>query len=282
MALNQGKMGFLCTQRPLLSIVIAISVCSLFGCQNMVENEIFYPDTTNVLPADKLPLGVEEIMLETEDKIKIQSYFLANESSSVVLIYFHGNAGNISTRLATLMKIFNLGVNVLGVGYRGYGRSQGNPSEAGVYIDGKSALNYATHDLGFEIENVLILGRSLGTAVAINTAQNRDIAGLILISPFTNAIDLARASGFGVISSLAGKAFNSIDKAANIVCPVLIIHGTNDRITPITMAEEIHEKIGTEKVFVRIDGAAHNNIKSSKYESQFWHAISKFIASVGN
>ncbi len=258
-------------------IIIAFLTILIFpGCKPVVNKLAFYPDTKNVLSTDQLPANVQEVFIETEDHIKIQSYFIPNKSSEKILIYFHGNAGNICHRLSDLMQISSFGINVLGVGYRGYGKSQGKPSENGIYLDGKAALNYATQKLCFPTGNIIILGRSIGTAVAINTSQKTNICGLILVTPLTSGEDHAKAQGLGFVSFLAGKSFDNIGKIINVSCPILIIHGTQDNVIPFEMGKKIYNKAKTKKQFVKIEGANHNNL-STKYKKSYWPAIYEFI-----
>lgn len=255
-----------------LILIAFLSILILHGCKPVVNKMAFHPDNENVLSTDQLPSNVQEIFIETEDQVKIQSYFIPNKSSDKILIYFHGNAGNICHRLPDLMQISSFGINVLGISYRGYGKSQGKPSEKGIYIDGKATLNYATQRLGFSINNVTLLGRSIGTTVAINTSQNLNIGGLILVTPLTSGKDHAKAAGLGFISSLAGNSFNNIDKIVNVSCPILIIHGTQDNVIPFEMGKRIYNKAKTKKQFVKIEGADHNNL-STKYKERYWPPI---------
>ncbi|MBW2220466.1 MAG: alpha/beta hydrolase [Deltaproteobacteria bacterium] len=262
-------------KKTALILTALLSILFLYGCKIVVNKMAFHPDKKNVILTGQLPLNVQEIFIETEDRVKIQSYFIPDKSSNKILIYFHGNGGNISSRLPDLMQINNFGINVLGVSYRGYGKSQGEPSEKGIYTDGKAALTYAVQSLGFSVSNVTILGRSIGTAVAINTSQNLNIAGLILVTPLTSGEDFAKAAGFGLASVFAGNSFNNIDKIVNISCPVLIIHGTQDNVVPFEMGKRIYTKIKTEKLFVKIEGASHNNL-STKYKKSYWPPINEF------
>ncbi len=242
----------------------------------VVNKMAFYPDTKNVIPAYKLPENVQEIFIETTDHIKIQSYFIPDETSDMILIYFHGNAGNIGHRLQDLMQLGSFGINILGVGYRGYGKSQGKPSENGIYIDGKSALSYATQELGFTVENIFIFGRSIGTTVAINTSQHIHIKGLILVTPLTSGEDQVKATGLGPVSSLAGKAFDNIGKIENVSCPILVIHGNKDKVIPFDMGKRIFNKAKSKKRFIKIEGANHNNL-TTKFKKSYWPAIYDFI-----
>ena len=248
------------------------------GCKTIINEMAFHPDTRNVIPAKRLPPNVKELFIETGDSIRIHSYFIPSKASGKVLIYFHGNAGNIAHRLPDLLKINESGVNVLGVSYRGYGKSEGKPDEDGIYMDGRAALEYARGELGFPIENIYILGRSIGTTVAINTSQDLKLGGLILVSPLSSGKDHARASGLRPVSFLAGNAFNNIDKCRGITCPVLVVHGTRDRVLPISMGEAIFKELKTRKKFIRIKGRGHNDLTRGD-SSRYWNPILEFIAS---
>ena len=248
----------------------------LCSCESIRNGLAFHPDTTNTIPSNKLPAQVQEFFIPSTEDIQLQSYFIPYEKSDKLVVYFHGNAGNISHRLTDLLQLNSFGINVLGISYRGYGTSTGNPTEEGVYEDGLATLNHAISKLGFEESKIYILGRSIGTTVAINTAQSRSISGLILVTPLTSGADQAKAMGLNSVSSIAGKSFNNMNKTQNIICPTLVIHGTNDRVIPIHMGESIYDQIKTEKQFVRIRGANHNNL-STQYDRQYWFSIYNFI-----
>lgn len=262
--------------------MITIALClfvGLPGCEPVINKMAFHPDNKNIISSRQLPGDVQEIFIETEDKISIQSYYIPSGRSGKVIIYFHGNAGNIGHRLSDLMKLNSFGMNVLGVSYRGYGKSQGKPSEAGIYRDGDAAFNHVTRELGFAAKNVFILGRSIGTCVAIHVSRKKEIGGLILVAPLTSGADQAKASGLGLISFLAGDSFNNIGKIEDVLCPVLILHGSRDDIIPIAMGEAIFEKVRSKKKFVEIKGANHNNL-SAGYSSAYWPPIAEFLNSL--
>lgn len=246
------------------------------GCDAIINMMAFHPDSQSRISADRLPTGVEEIFLRTADHLNIQSYYLRNKSSDKLLIYFHGNAGNIGHRIYDLMKIRALGINVLGVSYRGYGRSEGKPSEKGIYIDGKAALGFSQKELGFPIERIFILGRSIGTTVAIHSAMNLNAAGLILVSPLTSGKEQTETTTLAAFSFLAGDAFNNISKINQISCPVLIIHGEHDKIIPFNMGQKIYDGLKVRKKLVKIDGAGHNDL-STKYYDAYWAAIDSYL-----
>ena len=136
---------------------------------------------------------------------------------------------------------------MIGASYRGYGKSDGEPTEEGVYLDGKAIFQYAVEHLGFPKKNIIIFGRSIGTAVAINTAQHQKICRVILVTPLTSGQDQAKAGGFGAISTLAGNSFDNITKLENIESPLLVIHGTNDRVIPYSMGQAIFDRAKVKK-----------------------------------
>ncbi|MDY6856775.1 MAG: alpha/beta hydrolase [Thermodesulfobacteriota bacterium] len=256
---------------------VFLCIVAVYGCKQAVNRMAFFPDNTDILSTEQLPENVQEIFIETEDWITIHSYFIPHRSSDKIILYFHGNAGNIGHRLPDLLRLSTFGVNVLGVSYRGYGKSQGKPSEEGIYIDGKASLNYATQRLGFSLHNVFLFGRSIGTTVAINTSQNLDIGGLILVTPLTSGKDHAHATGLGLVAFLAGNSFNNIKKIVNVSCPLLIIHGTQDKVVPFEMGKRMYNEAKTEKQFVQIEGAGHNNL-STVYKQRYWPPIYAFFA----
>lgn len=263
-------------RKPIEVAVFLVISLVVFACTPLVNMIAFYPDNENVVETDKLPPGIEELKIQTQDKLNLSCLYLPSPDSNTLLIYFHGNAGNIYDRIPSLLTLHESGVNVLGVSYRGYGKSEGNPSEEGIYRDGEAVFKYAINELGFEQNNILIFGRSIGTTVAINTAQNRQIAGLILVTPLTKASEHVKASGLGPISSFAGDSFDNLKKIENLVAPLLVIHGTKDNVIPYSMGVKIYEKARVGKELITINGAKHNNLQQ-QYAAEYWQAIFRFI-----
>tara|TARA_R110001592_G_C13136386_1_gene746991 strand:+ start:559 stop:1371 length:813 start_codon:yes stop_codon:yes gene_type:complete len=260
-------------------ILVLVSLGTFIGgCKEIVNKLAFHPDNINVIPENSLPDGIEEFSVETEDHIKIRGLYLPAKESDKVVIYFHGNAGNIYHRIPSLIQLRKFGVNVVGVSYRGYGKSEGEPTEDGVYLDGKATFDYVSKSLGFSHENIIVFGRSIGTTVAINTAQNKDIGGLILVTPLSSGKAHANAGSLSSVSSLAGDSFNNISKMNNIKAPVLVIHGTKDRVIPYSMGKEIFDAANTRKKLVTIEGAGHNNLHDV-YGEEYWVPILNFLKS---
>lgn len=261
-------------------VLIALLVIQLIGCKAAVNKLAFHPDNADLPSADQLSEGVEEILIETEDGLELTSLYLPSSKSDGLVVYFHGNGGNLYRRLPSLLKLQELGLSVLGLSYRGYGKSEGAPSESGIYLDGEAALAVATEDLGFSKDRIILLGRSIGSTVAVELAQNKDLLGVILVTPLTNGRAMAKEIGMGWLSPLAGDAFDNLSKIESLVAPLLIIHGTEDGITPFFMGEELFDRAPDEKFFVPIQGGRHNDLHI-EFEHEYWGAISEFMVELG-
>jgi len=263
---------------PSSTIFTALIFLSLVisGCKPIINHFAFYPDTANVIATEKLPVDVQEITITTGDQIKITSLYLPSAGSEKLLIYFHGNAGNIYHRLSDLQQLQSFGVNVIGVSYRGYGKSDGSPSEAGIYLDGKATYQYAIERLGFTADNIIILGRSIGSTAAVDLAQGKELRGIILVTPLSNGKEQATASGLGMFSALAGESFDNLTKIENLQSPLLVIHGTDDYVVPFAMGKAIYDRAKVTKAFIKIDGAGHNNLQNA-YPDKYWQPIYEFV-----
>jgi len=248
----------------------------LSGCKELVNQFAFYPNQTY---EKKLPPEVQERLFTTSDEVQLSSLYLPTIGSDTLLIYFHGNAGNIYHRIPTLLHLQKTGVSVLGVSYRGYGKSAGEPSEEGLYLDGQAALNFAVNDLGLDERNIIIFGRSIGSTVAVDLAQHKNLLGTILVTPLKSGEEQAETMGLGLLTPLVGDAFNNFDKIDKLASPLLIIHGTNDKVVPFSSGKDLFDKATVNKTFVRIEGGKHNDLPS-KYSQEYWQPIFEFVANL--
>jgi fermentation-respiration switch protein FrsA (DUF1100 family) len=263
---------------PAMKIKYAIYICLMFliGCEAIVNRMAFFSTVTKSVAVENIPAGVKEIYIVTEDKVRLQCFLVSNSSSKNIVIYFHGNAGNIYDRIPELIALAKTGLNVLGVGYRGYGKSTGKPSEKGIYKDGVASLKYVMETLGYSPDKIFICGRSLGTVVALNISMKKKLAGIILVTPMTSGKEMARSHGFGPLAMLAGDAFNNLKKCPDIISPVLIIHGDKDEVVPWAMGEQIFESLQVSKKIVTIRGGFHNDLEFLNPEL-YWNSIKEFV-----
>lgn len=220
---------------------------------------IFYPlRQLYQTPAD-WGLDYEDVRFNTEDDVQLHGWYVPNQHSQQVLLFFHGNAGNISHRRESIKLFHRLGLNVFIIDYRGYGQSEGKPGEHGLYRDAASAWRYLTEDKGIAPDDIVIFGRSLGGAVAAKLASAVQARGLILESTFSSARDFAREV-FPLLSRLViiRYEFDTAEIMPQVKFPVLVLHSPEDEIMPFHLGERVYQSARQPKRFVRMKGD-HNN-----------------------
>lgn len=255
-------------------------VMASIGLFNWVVNFFaFHPYPGNQVDPHLVDPTIQEVFFDSSDGVKLQAFFIPRPDSDRVVLFLHGNAGNASHRLEDAAHLATLGTNVLLLSYRGYGKSEGSPSEQGVYTDGRSALTYLQLELGFTLDRTVVLGRSIGSAVAIEIAQGLSSAGLVLVSPFSSGRDFARAQGLSWIAWLTGEPFNSIEKISRVTAPVLFIHGERDGIVPIDLGRKLFEQCLSPKTWEPIPDAGHNDL-IQRAGAKYWAGIQEFMDSV--
>jgi fermentation-respiration switch protein FrsA (DUF1100 family) len=203
-------------------------------------------------------------------------------ADSPVLLFFHGNAGNLSHRADLVIELANRTfADVFILGYRGYGRSEGRPSENGLYLDARAAWKHLTDTLGIPADRVIIFGKSLGGGVAVELALNAPAAGLIVESSFTSIPDMAGAHYPFVPKFLVRTQMNSVIKVPHIAMPKLFIHSRQDRVVPYRLGRELFEAASEPKRFHEVVGAGHNETWLVGGDSYFG-ALGDFIAESTN
>ena len=244
----------------------------LISCDSIVSKYAFYPDKKTSIAQTRLPSYIHKVSFETNDNILIHGLLFKhdnNKNSNNIIIYFHGNAGNMYHRIEEANELFNMNCDVLIVSYRGYADSEGTPSEKGIYLDGEAAYQFVINKLGFNSTQIIIYGRSIGTTVAIDVAQNKNIRDLILITPFTTGYELVKQMNIGSIGSFVGNSFNSVEKLNSIHCPLLVIHGTDDEVIPYKLGQMLYEKYPNSKTFISIKNGKHNNLEYVEKEKYY-------------
>ncbi len=223
------------------------------------DSMIYLPRKEMLQTPDETGLEYEEISFMTKDGIRISGWYIEAENEKGVLLFCHGNAGNISYRLDSI-RIFNsLNVSVFIFDYRGYGNSHGKPSEHGTYLDADAAWDYLINVMRKSPETIVVFGRSLGGAVAAEIALRKSPAGLILESGFTSVPDFGRKLYPWLPVKLILKyKYSTAEKIGRIKCPKLIIHSSEDDIVPVEHGRKLYEKACQPKEFLEIRGG-HND-----------------------
>jgi fermentation-respiration switch protein FrsA (DUF1100 family) len=245
----------------IIAVIVAVLIWSVIA-MIFEERFIFFPDkypSGRYKESPRVP-NLVDCWITAEDGVKLHGWYVSNDSAIATLVIAHGNAGNISHRLDILQALQHTGFNVLMFDYRGYGRSDGSPSEDGTYKDGRAAFDYVQGLPNIDPYRIIIWGTSLGGAVAVDIATQRQAAGLILESTFTSAKDLAAIHyPFLPARYFIRTKLNSIDKIANIHIPLLVIHGTKDELVPMHLGKKLFAAANEPKEFYEIFNADHNN-----------------------
>ena len=243
------------------------------------RNLLYHPTVDNYLN-DNLaaePTEIEKVKITTGDKIDLTGRFYnKNIKEFKTIVFFHGNAGSLKNRTYKLNHFKDLNVNFLIIAWRGFSGNMGKPNEVGLYEDARSAISWLNMR-GIQDENIILYGESLGTAVAIEVAQNKNYAGVILESPFTSMINMGKKYyPFFPISFLLKDKYESNKKINKVSCPVLIIHGKVDKIVPYTMGEKMYEVANQPKFFYSQEYGDH----MVEYNEKLLSALRKFIQSL--
>ncbi len=235
---------------------------AFFAFYPRIENFfVFFPQKELELQPADLGLQAEEVWVTTGDKVRIHGWFFPPpDDRAPVLLFTHGNAGNISHRLDNVRHLVRHGLGVFLFDYRGYGRSEGKPSEAGIYRDGLAAYEHLVRERGIPAERIVLFGRSLGAAVAVEVALQKPVRCVILESAFTHTKAMALSMGpFALLSPVLPAHYNNLEKVPRIDVPKLFIHGRADEIVPFRMGETLYAAAAEPKRFLPLDRAGHND-----------------------
>lgn len=241
-----------------MTSVVLLGLALLVFPMSLVDRMVFQPTPGEDLRPSDVGLSGEDVFLDTDDGVRVHAYWLPAADADRAILFLHGNAGNASHRLPNAALLVRMGANVLLMDYRGYGKSEGRPSERGVYADARAGLAHLVESRGIPQERIVLFGRSLGGSVAVELARGRTLAGVILESTFTSIADVAR-SAVGPLAVLAGRRFDSRSKIGELQSPLLFFHGDRDGIVPYALGRELYEAAPDPKAFETIPGAGHND-----------------------
>ena len=237
-------------------VIIVISLLALNVLMYIQQpSMIFYPmRDMHQVPSD-WGMNYDDVTLNTSDGIALNGWYVPRSGSKQAVLFFHGNAGNISHRRDSIEIFHRLGLNVFILDYRGYGKSQGKPDEQGLHLDAKAGWQFLIEEKGFSADKIVIFGRSLGGAVAARLASEVSARGLILESTFSSAKDFAN-SVFTILSRLVYVRydFNVAQKIQRVNYPVLILHSPDDEIMPFNLGEKVYQSANKPKRFVQMKG----------------------------
>ncbi|MFI5166301.1 MAG: alpha/beta hydrolase [Thermoanaerobaculales bacterium] len=261
----------------LLSAVGYAGVCGFMFLRQ--ESFVFFPERHIAGTPDDVGLPYQNVRLRTADGLMLAAWWVPAESPRGALVFAHGNGGNMSHRLEKVRLLHDLGVSVLAFDYRGYGESEGQPSEQGTYRDMDAAIDYVLQDRKFPPRKLLYLGESLGGAVAAEAASRRPPAGLILESTFTSVPAMAkRYYPWLPARLLLTIRYDSLARVRGLACPLLVFHSPDDDIVPYSMGRELFDAAPEPKTFADLSGG--HNSGGIAVNSTSRSALDAFIAAV--
>jgi fermentation-respiration switch protein FrsA (DUF1100 family) len=233
---------------------------------------VFFPQIPGRLTGDWSPpdLAHEEVWFTAADGVRLHAWWIPASATADVregelptFLCFHGNAANIAWRADFYRFVRDLPANVLALEYRGYGRSEGTPSEDGLYRDAEAAYIYLTSQRGIAPRKIIVLGQSLGTAVAAELAAQRELGGVVLEAPFPSARAVARriywfVPGLGWLVRTRFPTSQNLQTAnRRFAAPLLVIHCTQDPVIPFAFGKEVYEAAPEPKALLSVSGQCH-------------------------
>ena len=243
------------------------------------RNLLYHPSVDNYLKDQAViePSEIEKVKITTKDKIDLIGWFYNKDIEKFkTILFFHGNAGSLENRTYKLNHFKDLNVNFLIIAWRGFSGNKGKPNEMGLYEDAESAVKWLNVK-GIKEKNIILYGESLGTGVAIEVAQNKNFAGIILESPFTSMVNMGKKYyPFFPVSFLLKDKFESHRKIKKVSVPVLVLHGKKDKIVPFAMGKKMYEMANEPKFFYFQEYGDH----MIDYDTELLMALEKFIQSL--
>lgn len=260
-------------------ITFALVFILLIGYFRYIERKsIFFPMRQIEYTPKDIGLIYKEVFFKAEDGVELNGWFIPAKGAKGIILFLHGNAGNISHRFEKIQLLHDLNLNVFIFDYRGYGKSKGSPSEKGLYLDAKAAYDYLVSKEGILWDQIILFGESLGGAAAIDLASKVKIKAVIVESAFSSARDMAKRIYPFIPSFFITSNFNSVKKIKNIRAPKLIIHSIDDEIVPFELGQKLFEAAPPPKEFLKIRGGHNTAFLNS--EMEFKKGIASFISSL--
>lgn len=222
-------------------------------------------------PSSSYTDSKEVLKLKTKDGALISAIYLPNQQAKYVLLVSHGNATDIGYLVPLFKRFKEEGFSVFAYDYRGYGTSEGRPSEKKAYLDVEAAYDYLVQELNVSPDRIIAYGRSVGAALTIDLASRKQVAAVIVQSPFVTAF-----RALTQIPILPFDKFNNLKKIMKVQFPILIIHGTRDTVIPFWQGKKIYNKANSPKYYYWVEEAGHNDLFVVA-EDRYWEVLHEFV-----
>lgn len=265
----------------LFSFVIYGSITVLIFFRQ--DKLIYYPDLSGrelITKPDSIGIKYDSIRLTTRDSISIHGWFIPHKKQRAVVLFCHGNAGNISHRMNTIEMLHDMGLSIFIFDYRGYGESEGKPSEQGTYNDVEAAWQFLIKDKHYTPNEIIIWGRSLGAAIAAHQAAKEDpVKGVILESTFSSVPDLGKSFyPLLPVHILSRYQYNVMKNISAIHSPILLMHSRDDEIIPFSHGQQLYEQANQPKQFIEFSGG-HNDYAYLNHD-RYISELKRFLAAL--
>jgi len=239
-----------------LFIAYTVMALALFFLQS---HFVYFPTQNIEYTPEDIGLDYEKVTVETKDGVNLKGWFIPAAEAEFTILFCHGNGGNISHRLDSINLFNQLGFNCFIFDYRGYGLSEGKPTEQGTYTDASGAYQWLLKEKNIQPRNIILFGRSLGASIAAQLASKVHPASLVIESGFTSVVNMGRKLyPYFPIRWFARFEYSTIDYLKKVDCPVMVIHSPQDDIVPYEFGLKLFEAAGEPKTFVEISGT-HND-----------------------
>ncbi|MBX2992398.1 MAG: alpha/beta hydrolase [Bacteroidetes bacterium] len=263
------------------AVPVVVVYFGIVGWYYVKEDSFLYFPRQGLRSAEEFDMNIKTVEFPASDGVQLVGWIVPSlmpDTSQFWVLYFHGNGGNISSRgyVAHYRALRNLGLNVFAIDYRGYGLSEGSPSEQGLYLDGRAAFDYLVNQRHISPRRIIIFGYSLGAAVAIHLATEVAAAGLIVEGAFTSAVDVGRERyPFFPINWMMKSRFDSESRMHAVAEPSLFLHAVRDEIIPFEFGRRLFDAAREPKFFVETAGG-HNTAHTAD-SAKFYSSIADFI-----
>ncbi len=267
----------------IIRLIIIALLCygTIVACVYFFQDRLLYMPSGDMLvtPA-QAGLAFEDVDFIATDGIRLHGWYIPAQEARATLLFCHGNAGNISHRLESILIFHRLGLNVFIFDYRGYGKSSGRPDEQGTTLDAEAAWQWLEQEKRLDPAQLIIFGRSLGGAIAAELARTQPAGALILESSFTSYAAIGRAHyPWLPVGRIAKYRYATIEKVRSLAMPVLIVHSPEDEIVPFSHGRELFAACPEPKYFLEIGGGHNDGFLLS--EHRYVEGLERFFRDAG-
>jgi fermentation-respiration switch protein FrsA (DUF1100 family) len=276
----QGRLNLQDMHDMWIAVEISAGIyLALVSCIFAFQRHLMYHPLKSISPPEVYGLtGVEDIMLASTDGVRLQAWVRAARKGMPTIVYFHGNASNLSDRANKFSGFIEAGFGLVALGYRGFGRSEGTPSEMGLYADARAAIVYAKSVMHVPQKKLIYFGESLGSGVAVQMAKEQAPALLMLEAAYTS-VETRSAELYPFVlgvRNLVLDKYDSLSKIKDVHAPLLMVHGQRDEVIPLAHGRALLEGANEPKQIVVYPDVHHADYSNGQILVPLMDAVKKY------